>query len=84
MNSKYGNTFQVFDGKVQLAKVDCDQWPGVCQGAQVHAYPSVRLYRGRQNGQRQDIWGVQIQSQHKETVINIVRQQLPQLSHDEL
>ncbi|RCN39571.1 thioredoxin [Ancylostoma caninum] len=46
----YEQIAKALDGKVKLAKVDCDQWPGVCQGAQVQAYPTVRFYRGRQRG----------------------------------
>ncbi|KHJ95831.1 thioredoxin [Oesophagostomum dentatum] len=62
---------KTIDGKVKLAKVDCDQWPGVCQGAQVQAYPTVRFYRGQQNGRRQDVWGIQIQTQDKDRIIQV-------------
>ncbi|EYC00998.1 hypothetical protein Y032_0111g238 [Ancylostoma ceylanicum] len=79
----YEQIAKALDGKVKLAKVDCDQWPGVCQGAQVQAYPTVRFYRGRQHGRRQDIWGMQLQTQHKDTIVQAVLSQLEQL-HDEL
>ncbi|VDM77738.1 unnamed protein product [Strongylus vulgaris] len=79
----YEQIAKVLDGKVKCAKVDCDQWPGVCQGAQVQAYPTVRFYKGRQGGRRQDVWGLQIQAQDKDTIVNVVESQLAQL-HDEL
>ncbi|CAJ0963827.1 unnamed protein product, partial [Mesorhabditis belari] len=64
---------KALEGRVQLAKVDCDQWPGVCQGAGIRAYPSLRLYRGAQNGRRQDLWGIDIQSQVKDHIIQVVQ-----------
>ncbi|KHJ79803.1 thioredoxin [Oesophagostomum dentatum] len=79
----YEQIAKALDGKVKLAKVDCDQWPGVCQGAQVQAYPTVRFYKGQQNGRRQDVWGMQIQTQDKDRIIQVVLSQLEQL-HDEL
>ncbi|CAI2295959.1 unnamed protein product [Caenorhabditis sp. 36 PRJEB53466] len=69
--------------KVNFAKIDCDQWPGVCQGAQVRAYPTIRLYSGKTGWSRQDVLGYGITTQHKETFVQIVRQQL-KLDHDEL
>ncbi|ETN75942.1 protein disulfide-isomerase domain protein [Necator americanus] len=79
----YEQIAKALDGKVKLAKVDCDQWPGVCQGAQVQAYPTVRFYRGRQGGKRQNIWGMQLQTQHKDTIVQTVLNQIRE-SHDEL
>ncbi|CAL2027837.1 unnamed protein product [Caenorhabditis brenneri] len=72
-------------GKVNFAKVDCDQWPGVCQGAQVRAYPTIRLYTGKSGWSRQDVMGIGIGTQHKEQFIQIVREQLKlNEEHDEL
>uniref|UniRef100_A0A158PBG7 DnaJ homolog subfamily C member 10 n=1 Tax=Angiostrongylus cantonensis TaxID=6313 RepID=A0A158PBG7_ANGCA len=84
--SKSLKSNEVLDGKVKLAKVDCDQWPGVCQGAQIHSYPTVRFYKGRQhNGKRQDIWGLQLDTQDKNTIVRIVLEHLEHLrNHDEL
>ncbi|CAJ0595479.1 unnamed protein product [Cylicocyclus nassatus] len=79
----YDQIAKALDGKVKCAKVDCDQWPGVCQGAQIQAYPTVRFYKGRQRGKRQDVWGLQIQAQDRNTVVQVVESQLEQL-HDEL
>ncbi|CAJ0577647.1 unnamed protein product, partial [Mesorhabditis spiculigera] len=67
---------KALEGRVQLVKVDCDQWPGVCQGAGIQAYPSIRLYRGAKNGRRQDGWGISIQSQMKNDIIQVVNSYL--------
>ncbi|CAI4224319.1 unnamed protein product [Auanema sp. JU1783] len=79
----YEQIAKELEGKVKLAKVDCDQWPGVCQGAQVRAYPTVRLYTGRKNNERQNVHGITIQSQDKNMILNIISQQLPKI-RDEL
>lgn len=69
----------MLEGKVRLAKIDCDQYPGACQTAQVRAYPSVRLYVGASHqGQRQEATGIPIQSQHPETIVNFIKQTLRQ------
>ncbi|VDM56904.1 unnamed protein product [Angiostrongylus costaricensis] len=82
----YEHIAKALDGKVKLAKVDCDQWPGVCQGAQIHSYPTVRFYKGRQhNGKRQDIWGLQLDTQDKNAIVRIVLEHLGHSrNHDEL
>uniref|UniRef100_A0A914C2D7 DnaJ homolog subfamily C member 10 n=1 Tax=Acrobeloides nanus TaxID=290746 RepID=A0A914C2D7_9BILA len=70
---------KMLEGKVRLAKIDCDQYPGACQTAQVRAYPSVRLYVGASHqGQRQEATGIPIQSQHPETIVNFIKQTLRQ------
>ncbi|CAB3407971.1 unnamed protein product [Caenorhabditis bovis] len=80
----YDQIAKELSGKVNFAKIDCDQWPGVCQGAQIRAYPTVRLYTGKTGWTRQEIWGIQIQTQDKKTFIDIVKQQLNIKEHDEL
>lgn len=71
--------FQMLQGKVKLAKVDCDQFPGVCQTAYVRAYPTVKLYLGSHKaGVRQDANGILIQSQHPETIVRQVEQTIRQ------
>lgn len=73
------------DEKVNFAKVDCDQWPGVCQGAQIRAYPTIRLYTGKTGWSRQDVLGYGIGTQSKEAFVQILRQQLKlEEKHDEL
>ncbi|KAK0422224.1 hypothetical protein QR680_007443 [Steinernema hermaphroditum] len=75
---------QIFEGRVKLAKIDCDRHPGVCQTAFVRAYPSIRLYLGGPGGgERQDAQGIAVQSQQRDTVISIVERFLAQ-RHDEL
>ncbi|TKR94871.1 hypothetical protein L596_009103 [Steinernema carpocapsae] len=76
---------QIFEGRVKLAKIDCDKYPGVCQTAGIRAYPSIRLYLGGPgNGERQEPQGIMVQSQHRDAVVNIVEQFLAQRQHDEL
>ncbi|CAD6184800.1 unnamed protein product [Caenorhabditis auriculariae] len=79
----YEKLAKKFNGRLKFAKVDCDQWPGVCQGAQVQAYPTIRLYRGRTNSKRQDVWGTQIRSHDEHGFAQFVQQQIG-ISHDEL
>lgn len=71
----------MLDGKVKLGKVNCDQWPGICHEAMIQSYPTVRLYIGATKGKRQSIAGVTIQSQHAETVVKIVEQELSKSVH---
>ncbi|KAK5980667.1 DnaJ domain and thioredoxin-containing protein [Trichostrongylus colubriformis] len=76
---------KVLDGKVKLGKVDCDQWPGVCRGAQIQSYPTVRFYKGQRNGRQQGVWGLQLQTQNKDEIVRLVLEQVEMLSgHDEL
>ncbi|VDM24465.1 unnamed protein product [Toxocara canis] len=63
---------EVLDGRVKLAKVDCDQWPGVCQSANIRAYPTVRLYTGVREGIRQSAAGIAVNSQNVNTIVQIV------------
>ncbi|PIO77224.1 thioredoxin [Teladorsagia circumcincta] len=75
----------VLDGKVKLGKVDCDQWPGVCRGAQVQSYPTIRFYKGQHDGRQQGVRGLQLQSQNKDEIVRLVLEQVEMLSgHDEL
>uniref|UniRef100_A0A1I7ZLT4 Thioredoxin domain-containing protein n=1 Tax=Steinernema glaseri TaxID=37863 RepID=A0A1I7ZLT4_9BILA len=74
----------ILEGRVKLAKIDCDRHPGVCQTASVRAYPSIRLYLGGPGGGvRQDPQGVAVQSQHRDAVVSLVEQFLAR-RHDEL
>lgn len=81
----YEQIAKALDGKVKLAKVDCDQWPGVCQGAQIQSYPTVRFYKGQRDGRRQGVRGLHLQTQDKDTIVRLVLEQVELLSgHDEL
>ncbi|KAK6053787.1 thioredoxin [Cooperia oncophora] len=76
---------KALEGKVKLGKVDCDQWPGVCRGAQVQAYPTIRFYKGQHDGRQQNVRGLQLQVHSKDEIIRLVQEQLEILSgHDEL
>jgi len=63
---------EVLDGRVHLAKVNCDEWPGVCHSAGVNAYPTLRLY----NGSGRSVQGQHIQSQGWEIIVQIVEAEL--------
>ncbi|CAI5438897.1 unnamed protein product [Caenorhabditis angaria] len=80
----YDQIAKELEGKVNFAKVDCDQWPGVCQSAQIRAYPTIRLYKGKSGWSRQDVYGTQIHTQLKDPFIDFVTQQLGLEKHDEL
>ncbi|VDO77075.1 unnamed protein product [Haemonchus placei] len=80
---------KALEGKVKLGKVDCDQWPGVCRGAQVRlliqAYPSIRFYKGQHDGRQQSVWGLQLQTRDKDEIVRLISEQVEMLSgHDEL
>nr|CDJ88120.1 Heat shock protein DnaJ and Thioredoxin domain containing protein [Haemonchus contortus] len=73
------------EGKVKLGKVDCDVWPGVCRGAQIQAYPSIRFYKGQHDGRQQGVWGLQLQTRNKDEIVRLISEQVEMLSgHDEL
>ena len=45
---------QTLEGRVKCGKVNCDENQRLCGEAGVHAYPSVRFYRGASGkGQKQ-------------------------------
>uniref|UniRef100_A0A9J2PHY4 DnaJ homolog subfamily C member 10 n=1 Tax=Ascaris lumbricoides TaxID=6252 RepID=A0A9J2PHY4_ASCLU len=67
---------EVLDGRVKLAKVDCDQWPAICQSAGIHAYPTVRLYKGGKDGVRQSISGMTVNSQQVDIILQVVEKEL--------
>uniref|UniRef100_A0A158R4Y1 DnaJ homolog subfamily C member 10 n=1 Tax=Syphacia muris TaxID=451379 RepID=A0A158R4Y1_9BILA len=63
---------EMLEGRAMVAKVNCDQWPGVCQSAGIRSYPTVRLYLGSKDGSPQPVQGYSVQSQHAETIVQIV------------
>lgn len=68
---------QALEGRVKLAKVDCDRAPGVCQSVGIRAYPSLRFYPGATvEGTRQDMPGTTIQSQDFNGVLQLVENEL--------
>lgn len=70
----------MLDGRVTLGKVNCDQWPGVCQSAVIRGYPTVRLFVGSKDGSRQDINGIVIQSHNAEVIVKLVEEQIGKAS----
>lgn len=68
--------FQVMEGRVKLAKVDCGQWPNICQSVGVHAYPTLRFYSGVRGGHMQTATGILIESQNADMVIRLVEKEL--------
>uniref|UniRef100_A0A0K0FXH9 DnaJ homolog subfamily C member 10 n=1 Tax=Strongyloides venezuelensis TaxID=75913 RepID=A0A0K0FXH9_STRVS len=68
--------------KVNVFKVDCDANPGVCQGAVVQAYPTLRFYSGAKNNIQQHSFGLQLQTFEEDLIVNWVKQQVS--NHDEL
>ncbi|KAH7726903.1 DnaJ-like protein subfamily C member 10 [Aphelenchoides avenae] len=73
----YERIAKALEGRVKVAKVDCDKWPGVCQSVGVRAYPSVRFYAGSAvEGTRQDHSGAPIQSQDYNGVLQLVENEL--------
>lgn len=66
----------MLDGRVKLAKVDCDQWAAICQSAGIHAYPTVRLYKGGKDGVRQSISGMTVNSQQVDIILQVVEKEL--------
>lgn len=67
---------EMLDGRVSLGKVNCDQWPGICHSAGIRSYPTVRLFTGVIDGKRQSVEGLAVQSQHAETIVRIVNEQI--------
>ena len=57
---------------MHLAKVNCDEWPGVCHSVGLNAYPTLRFY----NGNERNVNGLHIQSQSWETIVQTVEAEL--------
>ncbi|GMR52370.1 hypothetical protein PMAYCL1PPCAC_22565 [Pristionchus mayeri] len=66
---------KTMEGRVKLAKINCDMWPGVCSGAQIRAFPTIRFFIGG-NGGKQDHFGLAIQTHHRDQIIEILEHQL--------
>ncbi|GMS99610.1 hypothetical protein PENTCL1PPCAC_21785, partial [Pristionchus entomophagus] len=66
---------KALEGRVKLAKINCDAWPQVCSGAQIRAFPTIRFFIGS-NGGPQNHFGLAIQSHHRDQIISIIEQQL--------
>ncbi|XP_048578142.1 dnaJ homolog subfamily C member 10 isoform X2 [Nematostella vectensis] len=77
---KYEQLAKMLKGKVRAAKVNCEQDYGLCSEANIHSYPTVRLYLGStRQGMTQSINGdLQLNSQVPEelynTIINAVKE----------
>lgn len=68
----------MLEGKIHLAKIDCDTAPGVCQAAGIKAYPSIRFYPGSFRGERQNPSGIHVQTQNPQSIIDFVEKTLQQ------
>ncbi|KAG7170078.1 DnaJ subfamily C member 10-like [Homarus americanus] len=77
---------QAMEGSVNAGKLNCEKHRRVCQGAGVRAYPTVRLYRGSPNGDRQSTDGINFRSLLKEDILSNLPHWLPKdkIGHDEL
>ncbi|VDK42185.1 unnamed protein product [Anisakis simplex] len=62
----------MFDGRVKLAKIDCDQWAGVCEEANINAYPTIRLYVGSVSGNEQSVMGIAINVHNADGIVRSV------------
>ena len=68
---------------MNLAKIDCEQWSGVCRAAGIRGYPAIRLYTGVVDGQSQSADGIEINSQHAPSILEMVDLHLSQVAVDE-
>nr|XP_045618759.1 dnaJ homolog subfamily C member 10-like isoform X1 [Procambarus clarkii] len=76
---------QALENSVHAGKLNCEMYRSVCQGAGVRAYPTVRLYRGSPNGNRQSTDGINFQNLDKNDIISGVPHWIPKYKkHDEL
>ncbi|PRD24908.1 UNVERIFIED_CONTAM: hypothetical protein NCL1_42444 [Trichonephila clavipes] len=48
------------EDRVKAGKINCDEFPKLCQLASVHAYPTVMFYEGKKDGHSQDSLGIEI------------------------
>ncbi|CAG5121544.1 unnamed protein product [Candidula unifasciata] len=74
---EFENVAESLEGIANAGKVDCDAEPGICNQAGVGAYPSVRMYTGAENGNRQNAYGWDIDSQNADYIIRFVKNNLP-------
>ncbi|XP_066942264.1 dnaJ homolog subfamily C member 10-like [Macrobrachium rosenbergii] len=74
-------------GTAKFGKLNCERYVHTCRGANVRAYPTVRLYTGSLDGSRQNVNGITFPKLQKEDIIARVPGYLPlrKISkHDEL
>uniref|UniRef100_A0A183EEM0 Thioredoxin domain-containing protein n=1 Tax=Gongylonema pulchrum TaxID=637853 RepID=A0A183EEM0_9BILA len=67
---------EMLEGRVKLAKINCDSWPNICHAVGVKAYPTLRFYGGARGGHIQKTGGIPIQSQNADTVVQLVENEL--------
>lgn len=48
------------EDKVKAGKINCDEFPKLCQLASINAYPTVMFYEGKKGGRPQDPLGIEI------------------------
>jgi hypothetical protein len=60
------------EGKVKCGKFNCQDYPDVCQRANIRGYPTVVLYHGN----HRHWYGDEIQSQEINKIINDVKLKL--------
>lgn len=68
--------FQLLEGRVELAKVDCKLWPNVCRDVGVTAYPTVRFYSGSRGNHIQLASEISIESRDAVTIVHQVEREL--------
>uniref|UniRef100_T1IPH3 DnaJ homolog subfamily C member 10 n=1 Tax=Strigamia maritima TaxID=126957 RepID=T1IPH3_STRMM len=73
-----------FEDKIYFGKVNCEKHPDICRKANIRAYPTVRFYPVPNT--KNDMIGEDINSQHAETITNILQtklERLKQIKHEE-
>lgn len=73
---EYEKVAKAFNGRVKVVKLNCDINPKACRKAGVQSYPTVRLYTGTVGVVKQHANGIDLQSQHGDTIIGIVEDYL--------
>ncbi|KAI3379249.1 hypothetical protein SNEBB_008379 [Seison nebaliae] len=72
-------------GRVRCAKINCDNFPVICRKANIRAYPTVMLYKGRKDKKAQAYSGEEINSLSAEYIHYYVEDILQTMKqHDEL
>ncbi|CAF3957073.1 unnamed protein product [Rotaria magnacalcarata] len=66
------------DGKVNLGKINCDNHRQICERVSIHAYPTIKYYKGSIDFKRQEFLGDEIGNLDEDFIVNYINDQLQQ------
>lgn len=71
---EYEQVALALKGKVKVGKVNCERYGGMCNKAAITGYPTLRFYRGQENGGMQDYYSQNIGDREQAKIVMEVEQ----------